>query len=138
MTHLFLPTVNFGLFFRRPFVKRFALCYHTVVCLSCLCLSLTLVYCGQTVGCISMKLGMQVGLSLGHTVLDGDPARPTPKRAQPPPQFLAHICCGHGGATVRHLGLRSIGRGFKSCSRQRCVTTSGKLFTPMCLCHQAV
>jgi len=38
---------------------------------------------------------------------------------------------------VRHLGLRSVGRGFKSCSRQRCVTTLGKLFTPMCLCHQA-
>ena len=43
-----------------------------------------------------------------------------------------------GGAVaqrVRHLGLRSVGRGFKSCSRQRCVTTFGKLFTPMCLCH---
>jgi len=39
---------------------------------------------------------------------------------------------------VRHLGLRSVGCGFKSCSRQRCVTTLGKLFTPMCLCHQAV
>jgi len=36
------------------------------------------------------------------------------------------------------LGLRSVGRRFKSCSRQRCVTTLGKLFTPMCLCHQAV
>ena len=36
-----------------------------------------------------------------------------------------------GGAVVqriRHLGLRSVGRGFKSCSRQRCVTTVGKLF----------
>ena len=43
-----------------------------------------------------------------------------------------------GGVTVRHLGLRSVGRVFKSCSRQRCVTTLGKLFTPMCLCHQAV
>ena len=46
-----------------------------------------------------------------------------------------------GGAVVqrvRHLGLRSVGRGFKSCWRQRCVTTLGKSFTPMCLCHQAV
>ena len=46
-----------------------------------------------------------------------------------------------GGAVVqrvRHLGLRSVGRGFKSCSRQRCITTLGKLFTPMRLCHQAV
>ena len=43
-----------------------------------------------------------------------------------------------GSATVRHLGLLSVGHGFESCSRQRCVTTLGKLFTPMCLCHQAV
>ena len=40
--------------------KRFALSYRTVVCLSVL--SVTLVYCGQTVGWIKMKLGMQVGL----------------------------------------------------------------------------
>jgi len=32
------------------------------------------VYCGQMVGWIKMKLGMQVGLSLGHIVLDWDPA----------------------------------------------------------------
>ena len=31
--------------FELPFVKRFALCYRTVVCLSCL--SVTLVYCGR-------------------------------------------------------------------------------------------
>ena len=30
-----------------------------------------------------MKLGMQVGLDPGHTVLDGDPV-PLPKGAQPP------------------------------------------------------
>jgi len=39
-----------------------------------------LVYCGQTVGWIKMKLGTEVGL--GHIVLDGDPA--PPKCAQPP------------------------------------------------------
>jgi len=50
----------------QPFVKRFALCYRTVVlsCLSCpVCLSwfsVTLVYCGQTVG--PMKLGMWIDL----------------------------------------------------------------------------
>ena len=43
-----------------------------------------------------------------------------------------------GSATGRALDLRSIGRGFRSCSGQRCVTTLGKLFIPMCLCHQAV
>jgi len=57
--------------FGRPFVKRFALCYRTVVCLS-VCLSITLVYCGQTVGWIKMKLGMEIGLGPGHIVLDGD------------------------------------------------------------------
>ena len=35
-----------------------------------------LVYCGQTVGWIKTKLGMEVGLGPGHTVLDGDPALP--------------------------------------------------------------
>ena len=45
--------------FGRPFVKR---CYQTVVCLSVL--SVKLVYCGQTVGWIKMKLDMQVGVSL--------------------------------------------------------------------------
>jgi len=35
---------------------------------------------------------------------------------------------------VRHFGLRSVGRGFKSCSKQRCVTTLGKLFTPSDVC----
>ena len=50
-------------------------------CLSCL--SATLVYCGQTVGWIKMKLGMEVGLGPGHTMLDRDTA-PLPKGAQSP------------------------------------------------------
>jgi len=47
--------------FGRPFVKRFALCYHRfVVCLSVLpvcpvCPSVTFVHCGQTVGRIKTK-----------------------------------------------------------------------------------
>jgi len=45
------------------------------VCLS-VCLSATLVYCGQTVGRIKMKFGMQVGLGPGHIVLDGDQLPP--------------------------------------------------------------
>jgi len=73
--------------FRRPFVKRFAICYRTIV-LSCLsvCLSVTLVYCSQTVGRIKMKLGLQVGLGPGDFVLDGDPAPPK-NGAQPHPNF---------------------------------------------------
>jgi len=49
-------------------------------CLSCLSVcpySVTLVYCGQTVEWIKMKLGMEVGLCHGHLVLDGDPTSPT-------------------------------------------------------------
>jgi len=42
------------------------------------CLSVTLVYCGQTVGRIKMELGMQVGLGPGHIVLDGDPDSRSP------------------------------------------------------------
>ena len=54
--------------------------YRTVV------LSVTLVYCGQTVRQIKMKLGMQIGLGPGHIVLDGD-SGPRRKGAQPPPIF---------------------------------------------------
>ena len=46
------------------------------------CLSVTLVYCGQTVGWIKMKRSTEVGLGPGHIVLDGDPA--PLKGAQPP------------------------------------------------------
>jgi len=48
------------------------------------CLSVTLVYCGQTVGWIEMKLGMHVGLGPGHIVLDGDPAPPPIKGGRDP------------------------------------------------------
>jgi len=52
--------------------------------ISCLsCVSVTLVYCGQTVERIKMKLGMQVGLGPGHIVLSGDLA-PPPQRGTPP------------------------------------------------------
>jgi len=59
-------------------IKRFAVCYHTVVCpvclpvcpVCCVCpvLSVTLMCCGQTVGRIKMKFGTQVGLGPGHIV----------------------------------------------------------------------
>ena len=39
-------------------------------------LSVTLVYCDQTVGWIKMPLGMKVDLGPGHIVLDGDSAPP--------------------------------------------------------------
>ena len=46
--------------------------------------------CSQTAGCIKMPLGMEVGLSPGDFVLDGDPAPPSQKEAKPgggPPIF---------------------------------------------------
>jgi len=59
--------------------------------LSCLsvCLSVTLLYCGQTVGRIKTKLAKQVGLGPGHIVSDGDPATLTKKGNNP--QFSAHV-----------------------------------------------
>ena len=64
------------------------------------CLSVTLVYCGQTIGWIKTKLGMEVLLDPGHIVLDGDPAHPTPKNGAQTTQFSAHVCCGE---MVAHL-----------------------------------
>jgi len=76
MVVMIAPALKFlvVLIFGRPFViKRFALCYRTVV------LSVTLVHCGQTVERIKVKLGVRVCLSPDHIVLDGDPS-PPPQR----------------------------------------------------------
>jgi len=54
-------------------------------------MSVMLVYCGQTVGRIQMKLGAQVGLGPGHIVLDADTG-PLPKRGTAP-QFSAYMSC---------------------------------------------
>ena len=50
------------------------------------CLSVTLVCCGQIVGRIKMKLGTKVGLGPGHIVLDGDPS-PSKAGGQQAPLF---------------------------------------------------
>jgi len=42
-----------------------------------------------------MPLGVEVGFGPGHIVLDGDPARPPPKRTQPnsrPISLVANGC----------------------------------------------
>jgi len=61
---------------------------YRTVCLSCpVCLSVlsvTLVYCGQTVRWIKMPVGIEVGIGLGHIVLDGNPAPPKKGAQQPP------------------------------------------------------
>jgi len=71
-------------------------------CLFCLSvLTVTLVYCGETVGWIKMKLGMQVGLGPGHIVLDGDPAPPSQKEGRAPSQFSAHFNCGQMAGCIK-------------------------------------
>jgi len=57
-------------------------------CPVCPILSVTLVYCGQTVKWIRMPLGTKVGLVPSNTVLDGDPAFPRKGTQKPPPSFL--------------------------------------------------
>ena len=52
------------------------------------------VYCGKTAGWINMTLGMEVGLSSGHTVLDRDPATLLQKGNRGPSQFSVHLSCG--------------------------------------------
>ena len=60
------------------------------------CLSVTLVFCGQAVGWIKMKLGMEEGFGPGHIVLDGDPASPQlRKRGIADPTFR-RMYYGHG------------------------------------------
>ena len=67
-----------------------------------------LVYCGQMVGRIKMKLGTQV--CPGHIVLDGEP--PPPKR-NTAPQFSAHVRCGQMAEWIKMaLGMEvSLGAG---------------------------
>jgi len=92
------------LIFGRPFVKQFALCYRTVVCPVLSCLSVTFVHCGQTVGRIKMKLGMQVPRPWPHCVRWG-PSSPSFKEHSPL-QFSAHICCGQMTAWIKmSLGM---------------------------------
>jgi len=58
------------------------------------CLSVTLLYCGQTVGWIKIKLGTEVGLDPRRhcdIVLDGDPAPPL-KKGHSSSQFSTNIC----------------------------------------------
>ena len=68
-------------------------------CLSCP--SVTLVYCGKTVGWIKIKLVTEVGLGPGDIVLDGTQF-PPPKGAQQPPLFLAHVYCGQTVADLSY------------------------------------
>jgi len=58
-------------------------------------LSVTFVHCGQTVGRVKTKLGMQVGIGPGHIVLGGDPA-PPPLKGHSPPIFGPYLLRPNG------------------------------------------
>jgi len=62
-------------------------------------LSVTLVYCDQTVAWIKMKLGVQVGLGHGHSLLDGYPSS-LPQRGTAP-QFSAHVYYGQTAGWIK-------------------------------------
>jgi len=103
-----------------PFVKRFALCCRTVVCPVLSVLSVTLVYCGQTVGWIRMPLRTKVSLGPDHIALDEDPAPSPQKGTQPsifgqfllwpngrPSQLLLSSCrTAHGRASLYFTTFR--------------------------------
>jgi len=44
---------------------------------------------------------MEVGLGPSDFVLDGDPALPPKKAAEPPPQFSAHVYCGQTAGWIK-------------------------------------
>ena len=72
------PRPNIAVFVLKRDVKLQATnTVSAIFLLPVLGVSVTLVYCGQTVGWIRMPLGLEVGLGLGDIVLDGDPAPPT-------------------------------------------------------------
>jgi len=81
----------------RNFVHNdLSICFWATVCKTVhpmlsdrgpVCLSVTLVFCGQTVGWIKMKLGTDVCIGPGHIVLDGDPTPLKRGHSLPPVNF---------------------------------------------------
>ena len=63
---------------------------------------MTLVYYVQTVGWISLPLGVvEVDLGTGYFVLDEDPA-PIPKKGEHSrPSIFGHVCCGQTAGWVK-------------------------------------
>jgi len=57
-----------------------------------------------------MKLGMQVGLVPGHTVLYGNPALP-PQKGVGAPQFLARVHCGQTAEWIKMAIGMEVGLG---------------------------
>jgi len=81
-------------------------CLSVLSCLSCLSVYDVGVLC-QTVGWITMPLGMEVGLGPGHSVRWG-PCLPQ-KGAHP--QFSAHVCCDQTTGWIKMPLGREVGLG---------------------------
>ena len=73
-------------------------------------------YCGQTAGWIKMALGMEVGLSPGNFVLDGEPA-PSPKKGTEPSIFSTCLLWPNGC-----MDQDATWYGGRPRPRRRCVT----------------
>jgi len=86
-----------GRVFGRPFVKRFALCYRTVVCLSVRNVGV-LWPNGWTDQDETWHAGRP--RPWPHCVRWG-PSSPSPKGHSPLPQFSAHICCGQMAGWIK-------------------------------------
>jgi len=67
-------------------------------------------YCGQTAACIKMPLGIEVCVSPGDSVLDGDSA-PPPSQKGRSPQFSAHVYCGQTAAWIKMSLATEVGLG---------------------------
>jgi len=50
---------------------------------------------------MKLVLGIEVGLSPGDFVLDGDPVPCPQKGVEPPFQFSAHFCCGQTARCIK-------------------------------------
>jgi len=102
----FASPPSLGLFFGRPLqvMVRINACAVSVFLNV---LSVTLLYCGQTVRWIKMPLAMEIGLSPGDIVLDGDPA-PHKGAQQPPPSLFGRLLspASPQGPILLHLYCR--------------------------------
>jgi len=94
--------------FGQPFIKRFALCYQTIV-LSCRCVLSDVGVLwpnGWTVGHIKMKLSTRTGLGPGHIVRWGPSF--SFSKGHSPPTFV-HICCRKMAGWIKMPLGREIG-----------------------------
>jgi len=98
----------------RPFVKRFALCYQTVVCpvLSCPVCPV----CNVAVLWPNSWMDQYETWHAGRPrpwphCVRWEPSFPSPKGGRAPPQFSAHICCGQMAGWIKMALGREVGLG---------------------------